>query len=70
MRNLLLIGILLIVSTFLVISCKSPLSANSESSTTNETWSEDWTVFGFAFGLISYLIKKEKIFGCTLYLKM
>ena len=40
MRNFLLIGILLIVSTFLVLSCKSPLSANSESSTTNETWSE------------------------------
>ena len=40
MRNFLLIGILLIVSTFLVFSCKSPLSANSESSTTNETWSE------------------------------
>ena len=40
MRNFLLIGILLIVSIFLVFSCKSPLSANSESSTTNETWSE------------------------------
>ena len=40
MRNFLLIGILLIVSTFLVLSCKSPLSANSESSTANETWSE------------------------------
>ena len=40
MRNFLLIGILLIVSIFLVLSCKSPLSANSESSTTNETWSE------------------------------
>ena len=40
MRNFLLIVILLIVSTFLVLSCKSPLSANSESSTTNETWSE------------------------------
>jgi len=40
MRNFLLIVILLIVSTFLVFSCKSPLSANSESSTTNETWSE------------------------------
>jgi len=40
MRIFLLIGILLIMSTFLVLSCKSPLSVNSESSTTNETWSE------------------------------
>ncbi|GAH49253.1 unnamed protein product, partial [marine sediment metagenome] len=40
MRKFLLIVILLIVSTFLILSCKSPLSANSESSTTNETWSE------------------------------
>jgi len=40
MRKFLLLGILLIVSTFLVLSCRSPLSANSESSTTNETWSE------------------------------
>ncbi len=40
MRKYLLIGIFLIVSTFLILSCKSPLSANSGSSTTNETWSE------------------------------
>ena len=40
MKNFLLVAILIIVSTFLVLSCKSPLSANSESSTTNETWSE------------------------------
>ncbi len=40
MRNFLLIVILLIVATFLVLSCKSSLSANSESSTTKETWSE------------------------------
>lgn len=40
MRNFLLIVILLIVSIFLVFSCKSLLSANSESSTTDETWSE------------------------------
>jgi len=40
MKKILLILILLIVSAFLVLSCKSPLSANSESSTTNETWSE------------------------------
>jgi len=40
MRKFLLIGILLIMFTFLVLSCKSPLSANSESSTTNESWSE------------------------------
>ena len=40
MRKFLLIGILLIVFIFLVLSCKSPLSANSESSTTNESWSE------------------------------
>jgi len=40
MRNFLLMVILLIVSTFLVLSCKIPLSANSESPITNETWSE------------------------------
>jgi len=40
MRKYLLLGILSIVFTFLVLSCKSPLSANSESFTTNETWSE------------------------------
>ena len=56
MRNFLLIGILLIVSTFLVLSCKSTLSANSESFTINETWSEvlDGIRFRFWTDKLSY----------------